>query len=189
MGTASLRAALCFRPASPTCTTKIHAPARFFLAALLLAALSGGTPLSKEYTVVDTLLQRSGQVHDLTVDISSGSTKIFVTVPHRIGIVDPVAKTLQEIGSATPGMADGGLLTAKFNFPMGLAPDPSPGGAAKIYIADKANNRVRKFDMGAGLITTVAAPRRVPHWTAREQRPGSTTLLASSCPAAQRRPT
>jgi len=63
------------------------------------------------------------------------------------GIISTVA------GNGLPGFSgDNGLaVTARLNFPAGIAVDAS----GNLYIADDYNNRIRKVDMG-GVITTIA---------------------------------
>ncbi len=60
------------------------------------------------------------------------------------GIISTVAGT-------TAGFSDGPAATAKFNGPSGVAVDPATGD---LYIADFANNRIRR--LSSGVVTTIA---------------------------------
>jgi sugar lactone lactonase YvrE len=64
------------------------------------------------------------------------------------GIITTVA------GNGTPGFSgDGGLATSAWLFqPYGIAVD----AGKNLFIADYANNRIRKVDAGTGIISTVA---------------------------------
>ena len=80
---------------------------------------------------------------------------IFISDPpyNRIRKVDAAGIITTVAGTGTPGYSgDGGLATAaQIKTPYGLAADR----AGNIFIADVANNRVRKID-AAGIITTIA---------------------------------
>ena len=76
---------------------------------------------------------------------------------HRIRMISP-AGIISGVAGASVGFAgfagDGGLATAstaRLNAPAGVAVD----GAGNIYIADYANNKVRKVD-AAGMLSTIA---------------------------------
>lgn len=79
------------------------------------------------------------------IDISNN---IISKVTATTGIKTTVA------GNGTPGYSgDGGSATsASLNGPGGIAFD----GAGNFYIADSANNRIRKVSVDTGVITTVA---------------------------------
>jgi sugar lactone lactonase YvrE len=67
-------------------------------------------------------------------------------VDARTGIISTIA------GNGRKGFAgDGGnALDAEFDLPVGIASD----AAGNFYIGDTQNNRVRKIDMAAGIVTT-----------------------------------
>jgi hypothetical protein len=56
-----------------------------------------------------------------------------------------------------PGFADASGTSAQFNTPVGLATD-----GTKIYVADQANNRIRKID-STGNVTTLAGTGALGH--------------------------
>jgi len=92
---------------------------------------------------------------DITLD-SSGNIYIADTSNNAIrkvdistGNISTVAGTLGTSGAT----GDGGLATnATLNYPMGIVLDTS----GNIYIADRANNAIRKVDISTGNISTVA---------------------------------
>jgi len=55
------------------------------------------------------------------------------------------------VAGAAAGFADGPIATAKFNGPSGVAVDTATGD---LYIADLANNRIRR--LSNGMVTTIA---------------------------------
>jgi sugar lactone lactonase YvrE len=71
---------------------------------------------------------------------------------HRIRKVDPLGKISTIVGSDAPlDLGDGGpALMARLDNPEGIAIDAS----GNLYIADFAQNRVRKVDLSTGLIST-----------------------------------
>jgi trimeric autotransporter adhesin len=87
----------------------------------------------------------------LAVD-NAGSLYIADTNNHRVRKVDPSGIISTVAGTGTPGFnGDGGpAINAEINFPGSLA---TKGG--NLYIADVANDRIRKVD-SMGKISTVA---------------------------------
>lgn len=80
----------------------------------------------------------------------------------RIRRIDPQGTTETLAGTGEPGFAgDGGSpLEAQFSFPTGSNPPPAGGitkdDQGRIYVADTLNNRIRRIDLDADLIETVA---------------------------------
>ena len=89
---------------------------------------------------------------DVAVD-GSGSLYIADYGNNRIRKVDSAGIITTVAGTGSPGFSgDGGpAANAQLSWPRGVAVD----GSGNIYIADYANNRIRKVD-SAGIITTVA---------------------------------
>lgn len=94
-----------------------------------------------------------GNVSGIAVDLS-GNVLVADEVNHRIrkiNVSTGIVTTIAGIGLATFS-GDGGPATdARLNGPTGVGVD----GAGNIYIADNANNRVRKVNT-SGIITTFA---------------------------------
>ena len=98
---------------------------------------------------------------DYPNDVSTdgvGNLYIADRLNHRIRKVDSSGIITTAAGDGTEGFGgDGGqAIAARFDRPSGVASD----GAGNIYIADDANNRIRKVDT-MGIITTVAGPGRL----------------------------
>jgi cysteine-rich repeat protein len=92
--------------------------------------------------------------HDVAVD-GLGAFYIADTYNDRIRRVDPTTGILTTVaGIGTEGYnGDGGAATsAQLNFPTGIVID----GQGTVYIADSANDRIRRVDAVTGVITTVA---------------------------------
>ena len=127
--------------------------------ALLPAALaqrySSETVAGNPYTVGDGVPATSERlVHPGALDVdSSGNLYIADLRDHRIRRVDAAGIITTIAGTGVPGFSgdDGPALHAQIWNPSGLAVD----GAGNLFIADKANYRIRKID-GTGRITTVA---------------------------------
>ena len=84
-----------------------------------------------------------------------GTVYIADTFNHRVRRVDPrgAVTTLAGTGQAAYS-GDGGLAgAATLHWPHGVAVDQA---GASLYIADSANHRIRRVDLGSGIITTVA---------------------------------
>jgi len=90
-----------------------------------------------------------------------GNLFIADTFNHRIRRVDAVTKIITTIaGNGEPGFSgDGGnAINARLNTPSGIVID----GGGNIYIADSANNRIRRVDATTKVITTVAGSSEIP---------------------------
>ncbi len=84
-----------------------------------------------------------------------GTLYIADTWNHRIRRVDPCTGVISTIaGTGQPKCSgDQGLAVhAALNEPVALVLD----GPDRLYIADQSNNRIRRLDLAAGVITTVA---------------------------------
>src|SRR5581483_11476186 len=80
---------------------------------------------------------------------------VYVSDSNMIRKIDTTYNVSTIAGTGTQGFADGPSGQAQFSFPRGLAIDPT----GDIYIADSANNRIRKLDI-SGNVTTVAGNGR-----------------------------
>ena len=87
---------------------------------------------------------------------------VAVDASGNVYVADGVNNTIRKITAAgavttlaglagSPGSADGTGSAARFNYPSGVAVD----GAGNVYVADAANNVIRKITSG-GAVTTVA---------------------------------
>lgn len=70
---------------------------------------------------------------------------------HRIEVTTLTGKHLMTIGSGHMGHADGDFETATFHNPQGLALD-----GERLYVADTGNHLIRRVDLTAGTVTTLA---------------------------------
>jgi sugar lactone lactonase YvrE len=85
----------------------------------------------------------------VAVDVS-GNVYVADAGNHRIRKITPTG-TVSTVAGSTSGVTDGDVATAKFNEPAGLAVDAS----GNIYVADDANERIRKITPG-GTVSTLA---------------------------------
>ena len=85
----------------------------------------------------------------------TGDVFIADTANHRVRRINRGGLITTYAGTGTPGLAFEGsaAVFAQLNEPRGLAFDP----AGNLYIADTANNRIRRVDL-TGLLTTVGDP-------------------------------
>ncbi len=70
---------------------------------------------------------------------------------NRIIIATPEGQVLAVAGSGEEGLTDGSLETARFNHPQGLAVEGDT-----LYVADTENHALRRVDLSAGTVTTIA---------------------------------
>lgn len=71
---------------------------------------------------------------------------------HAIRRVDGTGTITTVAGTGTPGFLDGPAASAAFDGPINLARDAD----GSLLVADEANNRIRRIDLTAGTVTTVA---------------------------------
>ncbi len=79
----------------------------------------------------------------------------------------------QVIGSGEEALVDGPLAQAAFNHPQGLAVDGDV-----LYVADTENHAIRRVDLAAGLVETIAGTGE-QGFSREGRRPGRTTALSS----------
>lgn len=107
-----------------------------------------GVPLTgRTFNTANVITDRDGNIFFTNAD------GLIYCISARSGLLF----TIGGIGSATLGTngfgGDGGPATlATFNNPMGLVFDT----AGNLYIADTGNNRVRRINLSAGIVTTIA---------------------------------
>ncbi len=70
---------------------------------------------------------------------------------NRVLVTNFRGTVLHVIGSGDPGNADGPLKSAEFNNPQGIAVEGD-----SVYVADAGNHNIRKIDLRAGCVSTVA---------------------------------
>ena len=75
---------------------------------------------------------------------------------HRLVITSPSGDTLSIVGSGRPGNTDGSLADAAFHDPQGMVLDGDT-----LYVADNLNHTIRKVDLKAGQVTTIAGTGRM----------------------------
>jgi len=109
------------------------------------------TPIRLKPTLLDrptTALAFPGKV---AAD-PAGKRLIIADSNHdRLVVADPGGKVLHVIGSGERGFKDGPLREAQFYDPQGIAVD-----GEVLYVADTKNHSLRKVDLAAGTVTTIA---------------------------------
>ncbi len=81
----------------------------------------------------------------------SGRLFISDTNHDRIILASLDGQVRQVIGAGEPGLQDGGLGTARFNQPHGLALEGDT-----LYVADTENHAIRRVDLSGGTVETIA---------------------------------
>ena len=89
------------------------------------------------------------------VSLVSSLTGIYILDSNTHSIFQATsagAKVEKLVGSGVAGFQDGPLSSASFSGPMGLTTGP-PG---VLFVADSGNRRIRKVDLKAGYVSTIA---------------------------------
>jgi len=84
-------------------------------------------------------------------DVAGRRTFVADSGHHRIVIADPAAQVRAVAGVGDPGFSDGTFATARFQHPQGMA---LVGG--HLYVADTENHAIRRLDLKARTVETVA---------------------------------
>jgi sugar lactone lactonase YvrE len=90
------------------------------------------------------------------VAVGGGMIAVSDSLFNRILVTDAEGRLLHRVGAREPGFEDGGLDRARFRAPRGLA--LAPGGV--LYVADTGNHAIRRVDLEAGRVTTIAGTGR-----------------------------
>lgn len=112
----------------------------------------GGTIDDDQFTglATDVILAKP-----VSIDVDAADNVYFLDFDNRVvRKVDTAGNISTVAGNGNNGtVGDGGLATsASFNFPWAISVD----SAGNIYIADRANDRIRMVDVATGVIDTVA---------------------------------
>jgi thiol-disulfide isomerase/thioredoxin len=81
---------------------------------------------------------------------------------HRIVVTDLEGKKIAIAGTGHPGNKDGAFDKAQFDDPQGMAIQDDI-----VYVADRKNNTVRKLDLKARTVTTIAGTGHQSPWQDR----------------------
>jgi hypothetical protein len=122
----------------------------------------GGTiyRLPAPYTGTPTPIASDFFAFGLGIDNASDTLYLAAQNGHAIyyipnaGAATP-GPVIHLAGSGTQGMSNSDLASSTFRNPMGMAVIVA-GGNTNIYVADRANHAIRKIDVGANQVTTVA---------------------------------
>lgn len=87
----------------------------------------------------------------LLADEAAARLFIADTGHHRIIATRLDGTLLSVIGAGTPGRDDGPFAAARFHFPQGMAL-----AGDVLYVADTGNHLIRRVDLAAGRVTTIA---------------------------------
>lgn len=101
---------------------------------------------------------RSALLYPGKVLADEGSGRVFIsdTGNNRVVVADFSGLVLAVIGSGRADLVDGTFAEAAFNAPQGLTLDET----GRLYVADTGNHSVRRADLEAGTVTTVAGQGR-----------------------------
>jgi thiol-disulfide isomerase/thioredoxin len=78
---------------------------------------------------------------------------------HRIVVTDLEGKKIAIAGTGQPGNKDGPFEKAQFDDPQGMAVQDDT-----VYVADRKNNTIRKLDLKARTVVTIAGTGRQSPW-------------------------
>jgi sugar lactone lactonase YvrE len=92
---------------------------------------------------------------DVLADEAGSRLFIADSNNHRIVVADLEGRIQQVIGGRSPGSEDGDFASAEFRYPQGLA----LAGPDTLYVADTRNNTIRRVDLAAKRVQTVAGTR------------------------------
>ncbi len=142
------------------------------LAGPIEAALAGAPPASKlsQLPLRPRALQRKGLATPGGIAVSPTRVAIADTGHNRIVLTDHAGKLLAVIGNGCAGNANGDYAHAQFNRPHGLV---FHDGA--LYVADTENQLIRRIDLAARKVATLAGSGRRGFATA-----GSAPALAAT---------
>ena len=132
------------------------------------------TPLHfdmERHAAADTPLRFPGKI---LADEASGRLFISDSNHNRIVVAKLDGTLLQVIGCGVAGRSDGDFATAQFNQPQGMAL-----GGNVLFVADTENHEIRRVDLAAGKVTTVAGTgqqAREPAAPGRRADPRRTAL-------------
>lgn len=87
----------------------------------------------------------------LLADAESGTLFVADTSHNRVLELSLEGEVRRIWGEGTPGLSDGGVTTARFNHPQGLALR-----ANELYVADTENHAVRLLHLDSGRVETIA---------------------------------
>ena len=86
--------------------------------------------------------------------------RLFIsdTNHNRIVVTSLGGSVIQVIGSGAEGLTDGDLDSCSFNHPQGMSLD-----SGSLYVADTENHAIRKIDLTAGIVKTIAGTGEQGH--------------------------
>lgn len=99
----------------------------------------------------------------LAADPIGGRLFVADTGHHRILVADVAGRILGRIGTGRAGLGDGPTEAATFRHPRGLSYDPT---ADVLYVADTGNHAVRRVELGARQVATLAGNGAQAPWGA-----------------------
>ncbi len=91
----------------------------------------------------------------ILADPAGGRLFVADSSHDRLVVLGLDGRVLETIGGGGPGLADGGYEAARFRKPQGLAL-----GDGVLYVADTGNHAVRRVDLAARSVTTIAGTGR-----------------------------
>jgi len=132
------------------------------------------TPLElalEKYEVPDTTLSFPGKV--LTAGWDGASDRLFISDSNhnRIVIADLDGSVIDIVGSGEAGAADGAFGEASFNKPQGMSLD-----GKHLYVADTENHLIRRCDLEARTVNTIAGTGRQARGSGSGGKPLQTPL-------------